>query len=160
MCDRFYIDLPLTFSPPFAYPGFFHRHTPANTCIMYRTCVHPHTSAHTHTGSYAYNSKKQVLFSLPLLGYIVLFNVILYEVQGDWGGGGGSTTVTCKNLPLSLTSICCNTFCLLCKNKNSLHHSTCHLLQQTSLLFLTFFVSFNCKKKGGGGGSWYMLLSS
>ena len=39
----------LTFSPPLARPGFFHRHTPANTCVMFRTRVYPHARARAHT---------------------------------------------------------------------------------------------------------------
>ena len=39
----------ITFSPPLAYPGLFHWHTPANTCIMFKTRVHPHAHTHAHT---------------------------------------------------------------------------------------------------------------
>ena len=70
-CDnRYYIDLPLTVSPPLAHPGFFHKHTPANTCVMFRTCVHLHTCAnkHTHTLVAMHTMERsRCLFSLPLV---------------------------------------------------------------------------------------------
>ena len=56
-----YIYLTLTFSPPLARgPGFFHRHTPANTCVMFITRVHPYARARTYTHTHARACQKSL----------------------------------------------------------------------------------------------------